>query len=61
LWYSMAVDQLTRSKDKVKKTMTPAQLADAERQLRERLSRWRRVEQPITAQPSSHYERSVVA
>ena len=61
LWYSMAVDQLTRSKDKVKKTMTPAQLADAERQLRERLSRWRRVEQPIAAQPSSHYERSVVA
>src|SRR5579864_7245952 len=61
VWYSMAVDQLTRSKDKVKKTMTPAELADAERQLRERLSRWRRVEQPITAQLSSPYDRSVVA
>ena len=61
VWYSMAVDQLTRSMEKVKKTMTPAQLAEAERQLRERLSRWRRVEQPLAAQLSSPYERSVVA
>jgi len=61
VWFSMAADQLTRSKDKVKKTMTPAQLADAERQLRERLSRWRRVERPIAAQLTSHYDRSVVA
>jgi len=61
VWFSMAIDQLTRSKDKVKKTMTPTQLAEAERQLRERLNRWRRVEQPITAQLTSHYDRSVVA
>jgi len=56
-----AIDQLTRSKDKVRKIMTAAQLADAERELRERLSRWRRVQQPITAQLSSHCNRGVVA
>lgn len=61
VWYSMAVDQLTRSKDKVKKTMTPAQVAEAERQFRERLSRWRPVEQSITAQLSSRYEHSGAA
>jgi len=60
LWFSMAVDQLTRSKDSIRKTMTAAQVAEVERQVRERLSR-RKVEQPISAQPSSQYKRSVVA
>lgn len=59
VWFSMAIDQLTRSKDKAKKAMTAAQLAEADRQLRERLGRWQRVEQPVRAQSSSEYEHSV--
>ena len=61
VWFSMAVDQLLRSKDKVRKTMTSAQVADAERQLRERLTKWRRLGQPVAGQLPSHYDRSVVA
>jgi hypothetical protein len=56
VWFSMAADQLTRAKDNAKKAMTAAQLADAERQLRERMNKWQQLEQRLTGRSSSHYE-----
>lgn len=47
VWFSMAVDQRIRSRDKLKRTMTTAQ-AEAERQFRERLNRL--LEQPVRVQ-----------
>lgn len=63
LWFSVALDQLTRNKNNAKKSMSAAQLAEAERQIRERISRWQAVDQPLTAQATSRppFDRSVVA
>ena len=41
LWFSMALDQLTHSKNNVQKAMSPGELAEAERQVRERINRSR--------------------
>jgi two-component system, NarL family, nitrate/nitrite response regulator NarL len=38
LWFSVAIDQVTRTRNSLKKSMTPAQLAEAERRVRELLS-----------------------
>jgi DNA-binding NarL/FixJ family response regulator len=43
VWYSVALDQLTASRNAVKKALTPAQLAEAERQVRDRLDKSRGV------------------
>ena len=56
VWFSMAIDQLIRSRDKVKRIMTTAQLTEAERQFRERLNRL--LELPVRAQAALKYERS---
>jgi DNA-binding NarL/FixJ family response regulator len=61
VWFSMAVEQLTRSKDNAKSAMTAAQLAEAERQLRERLNRGQQLQQRLTAQSLSNYEHSGAA
>ena len=61
VWFSVALDQLMRSMNKAKRGMTAAQLAEAERQVRERLSRGQRVDPTVSAPMSSEYERSVVA
>jgi DNA-binding NarL/FixJ family response regulator len=61
LWLSMAVDQLTQFRNAAKKAMTSAQLTEAEREIRERISKMHLVEQPISAQSSSAYDRSAVA
>ena len=44
-----------------KKTMTRAQLTEAEREVRERITKMHAVEHPISAKTSSAYERSDIA
>lgn len=61
VWFSAAIDQLIRFRDKARRVMTAAQLAEAERQVHERLGRMPHVERPHSAQPSSQYQRSGVA
>jgi two-component system, NarL family, nitrate/nitrite response regulator NarL len=61
VWFSMALEQLTRAKNDAKRAMTPAQLAEAERQIRERLTRGKRVERAIAGQRSSEFDRGAVA
>jgi two-component system nitrate/nitrite response regulator NarL len=61
LWFSMSVDQLTRCKNDVKKAMNAAQREEAERLVREHLSKWQPIERPVAAQSLSHYELSVLA
>ncbi|MGB7862674.1 MAG: hypothetical protein WCF74_04720, partial [Candidatus Sulfotelmatobacter sp.] len=61
-WFSLALEQLARSKNMVKKTMNPAQLAEAERGVRERLSKsQQRLEGPLSSHTSSDYTRGIVA
>ena len=52
LWFSVALDQLSRSRDDVKKALNPVQLAEAERQIRESLGNWRHVSRSMPAQNS---------
>jgi DNA-binding NarL/FixJ family response regulator len=52
-WFSVALDQLTRRKNNVKKAMSPAQLAEAESRVREWLNKSRRIEPSPTAEASS--------
>lgn len=61
MWFSVALQQLTRFRDNAKKAMTAAQLVEAERQVRERLSKEPRMERTLTAHMSSEFERGVVA
>jgi two-component system nitrate/nitrite response regulator NarL len=61
MWYSVALDQLTRTKNNVKKAMNPIQLAEAERRVRELLNRLRRIEPSPTGEASSDYGRRIVA
>jgi two-component system nitrate/nitrite response regulator NarL len=61
LWFSMALEQLTRAKDNAKNLMTAAQLSEAERRFRERLNGRQSVEKPHAAQALSGYVRRVVA
>ena len=61
LWFSMALEQLTRAKNNVKNLLTAAQLSEAERQLQERLNGRQSVEKPHAAQALSEYVRKVVA
>lgn len=61
MWFGVALDQLTRTKNSVKKAMNPAQLAEAERRVRERLDKSRRIEPSPSTQASVVYERSVGA
>jgi hypothetical protein len=61
LWFCVALDQVTRTKDTIKKSMNPAQLAEAERRVGERLNK-SRIEPSLSAgTPSSDYERGNVA
>ena len=59
VWFSMALEQLTRSTNDVRRTMTSAQLAEAQRQIRERLTRGKNVERAIVAHRSSEFDYSV--
>ena len=61
VWYSIALDRLTRTKNAVKKAMSPAQLAEAERQVRERLGKLRKIEPAPSPETYSPYERSIGA
>ena len=61
VWFSMALEQLARAKNDAKRAITPAQLADAERQIRERLIRGKRVERAIGGQSSSDFDHDAVA
>ncbi len=56
VWYCVALDELTRTKNAVKKAMSPAQLAEGESQVRERLDKSRRIE-PHHSTASLPYER----
>jgi hypothetical protein len=60
-WLSLALDQMAVRKNNIKKAMSPAQLAEAERSVREWLNKARRFE-PSTApgQPSG-YKKDIVA
>jgi two-component system, NarL family, nitrate/nitrite response regulator NarL len=59
-WYSVALDRLTRTKNTVKKAMTPAQVAEAERRVRERLKSPRIEPSGSTLAPST-YKRGIGA
>jgi DNA-binding NarL/FixJ family response regulator len=52
MWYGVAIDQLTRTKNAVKMAMNPAQLAEAERRASEWLNKLRGFE-PSSATPSA--------
>jgi len=62
VWYCVALEQLTGSKNTVKKAMSPAQLAEAERQVRERLDKSRKIKPPHSTETSALlFERRVGA
>jgi DNA-binding NarL/FixJ family response regulator len=61
LWFSVALDQLTRTRNSVMKTMNPLQLDDAERQVRERLSKGKSADPYLVARHHSNHQESVVA
>lgn len=55
MWYCVAIDQLTRTKNTVKTAMNPAQLAEAERRVSEWLNKSRRIQPSAATQaPLSH-------
>lgn len=56
-WYCVALDQLTRTKNAVKAVMNPAQLAEAERRVRELLSKSRAIKPSSSTRISLAYER----
>jgi DNA-binding CsgD family transcriptional regulator len=59
MWLSVALEQLTRFKNNAQKSMTPAQLAEVERQLRDRWSKKPQVERNPNAETPSDYRRVV--
>jgi DNA-binding NarL/FixJ family response regulator len=59
LWFSVALDQLTRTRNSVRKTMNPLQLDDAERQVRERLRKGKGADPFLVAQGDTKQERVV--
>ena len=61
VWFSVALNQLTRSRNNAKKAMSSADLAEAECEIRERLNEWERIEAPLVAREPSHFQRTVVA
>lgn len=61
MWPSMALEQLTKFQNNAKKALTPAQLAEAELQIRARLGAGLRVGRSLSARTSSELQRSVVA
>ena len=61
LWYSVALDQLTRSKNSIKKALNPADLAEAERQVRERLATAQQTERAMAAQGAMAFKHCVMA
>jgi DNA-binding NarL/FixJ family response regulator len=61
VWHCVALDQLACTNNTVKKAMSPAQLAEAEHQIRERLNKSRRIEPRASTEGPSLYERSVGA
>jgi two-component system nitrate/nitrite response regulator NarL len=61
MWYCVAFDQLTRAKNNVKKAMNPAQLAEADLAVRERLNNSHPIAPSLPSQASSRHESSVVA
>jgi DNA-binding CsgD family transcriptional regulator len=60
-WYGVALDRLIRTKNTVKKAMTPAQLAEAERQVHHRLTQSRKIEPSPSNQTPLAYEHSIGA
>ncbi|MGB7865328.1 MAG: LuxR C-terminal-related transcriptional regulator [Candidatus Sulfotelmatobacter sp.] len=60
-WFSLALEQLARSKNMVKKAMNPAQLAEAERGVRELHGRSQPVAPAVSTPAASGYERRTVA
>ena len=61
MWLSVALDLLTRAKNDVKKAMSPAQLAEAERQIREQLNKTRGIALSLPVRAPSSFERTIVA
>lgn len=55
-WFSVAVDEITRTRNNLKKSMNPAQLADAERRVRESSTKSHESDSPRHAQTSPSYE-----
>jgi DNA-binding CsgD family transcriptional regulator len=51
-WFSVAIDQVTHTRSALKKSMNPAQLAEAERRVRESLNKSRETEPTAPAQTS---------
>ncbi|MGA8620626.1 MAG: LuxR C-terminal-related transcriptional regulator [Candidatus Sulfotelmatobacter sp.] len=61
LWFSVVLDQLARTKNTVKKAMSPSQLAEAECELRKQLNTGQRTEPSLVEKTASYYERIDVA
>jgi DNA-binding NarL/FixJ family response regulator len=56
LWLSVAVDQVTHARNTLKKSMNPAQLAEAERRVSKLLDKSREIEPTASAETSIGYE-----
>lgn len=61
MWFCVALDQLTRTTNNAKKAMSPAQLAEADRRVDERINKSRRIESSRPRQVSSGYASTIVA
>src|SRR5580698_235982 len=55
-WFSIAADQITRTKNALKQDMTASQIAAAERQMRERLDTSRGSERSSSPPRSLNYD-----
>jgi len=58
LWFSVAIDQVTHTRNSLKKSMNPTQLADAERRVRELLSTLQESDSADLAQAPVEYGRT---
>ncbi|MGB8784970.1 MAG: hypothetical protein WCD02_17755, partial [Terriglobales bacterium] len=57
-WFSIAIDQITRTKNSLKKAMNAAQLAEAEHEVLEWLNKSRQIEPDVPARTSLRYKPS---
>ncbi len=55
-WFSIAIDQITRTKNSLKKAMNAAQLAEAEHEVLEWLNKSRQIEPDVPARTSLRYK-----
>jgi DNA-binding NarL/FixJ family response regulator len=60
MWFSVALDHITRTKNSMKKVMLPAQVAEAERKVEEYINKTHRIVPSLSPQASSQ-DKKIVA